>query len=92
MATIHIPTPLRAYTDSQASVSVEGGTVGEALGALTSTYPKLTKHLRNDEGKLRGFVNVFVGDEDIRFLDQEDTVLEGDAEITIVPSIAGGTR
>jgi adenylyltransferase/sulfurtransferase len=90
MATIHIPTPLRPYTDGNASVDVGGSTVGEALAALTATHPRLTKHLRGDNGKLRSFVNVYLGDEDIRFLDKEATPLgEGD-ELTIVPSIAGG--
>ena len=85
MATIHIPTPLRPYTDGNASVDVGGSTVGEALAGLT-------KHLRGDNGKLRSFVNVYLGDEDIRFLDKEATPLgEGD-ELTIVPSIAGGVR
>lgn len=92
MATIHIPTPLRAFTGGQAAVSVEGGTVAEALGALTTAHPQLAKHLRDKDGKLRSFVNVYVGDEDIRFLDKEATVVGASTEITIVPSIAGGAR
>lgn len=92
MATIHIPTPLRAYTDNQASVEIGGATVGEALAALTSDYSGLAKHLRDGEGKLRSFVNVYLGDEDIRYLQQEETPLAAGAEITIVPSIAGGAR
>lgn len=92
MATIHIPTPLRAYTNGAASVTVAGATVGEALGALTAANPGLLKHLRDAEGKLRSFVNVYVGDEDIRYLQQEATPLAADTEITIVPSIAGGAR
>ena len=90
MATIHIPTPLRAYTENKPSVDVDGATVGEALGALLSTHAGLGKHLRDASGKLRSFVNVYVGDEDIRFLQGEDTELAADAEVTIVPSIAGG--
>lgn len=90
MATIHIPTPLRAYTAGQASVTVDGDTVGAALDALTTAHEGLAKHLRDDAGKLRSFVNIYVGDEDIRYLQQEETPLEGGAEITIVPSIAGG--
>lgn len=92
MATIHIPTPLRAYTDKQASITVEGATVGEALNALTAAHGGLAKHLRDADGKLRSFVNVYFGDEDIRFLDGEATAIPSDAELTIVPSIAGGVR
>jgi molybdopterin converting factor small subunit len=92
MATLHIPTPLRAFTEGQAAVRVTGTTVGEALAALTAAYPSLTKHLRDDTGKLRSFVNVYVGDEDIRFLEREATGISADTEITIVPSIAGGAR
>ncbi len=90
MATVRIPTPLRRFTDNQAEVTVAAATVGEALNSLTTTYPELQKHLRDANGKLRSFVNVYVGDEDIRFLSKEDTALAEDAEVTIVPSIAGG--
>lgn len=92
MATIHIPTPLRAYTGGTATVAVAGHTVGEALAALTAANPGLLKHLRDAEGKLRSFVNVYVGDEDIRYLQQEATPVGDGTEITIVPSIAGGAR
>ena len=87
---IHIPTPLRAYTDSEASVAVEGGTVSEALAALLNRFPKLQKHLYDGKGKLRSFVNLYLGDEDIRQLDGLDTDLDDGDELTIVPSIAGG--
>ena len=90
MATIHIPTPLRPYTDGAASVDVDGDTVGEALNTLTTTHAGLARHLRDDAGKLRSFVNVYLGEDDIRFLDGEDTALESSAVLTIVPSIAGG--
>jgi molybdopterin converting factor small subunit len=90
MATIHIPTPLRAYTDGKAAVTVDGATVGEALDALTKAHAGLAKHLRDPEGKLRSFVNVYVGDEDIRYLQKEATPVAEGTEITIVPSIAGG--
>ncbi len=90
--TVRIPTPLRACTDKQASVEVDGATVAEALGALTARYPVLAQHLRTPDGALRSFVNVYVGDEDIRFLDGEDTPVAPGAELTIVPSIAGGAR
>ncbi len=92
MATLHIPTPLRAYTGGVATVTVEGTNVGEALAALTAAHPGLLKHLRDGEGKLRSFVNVYVGDEDIRYLEKEATPVVAGTEITIVPSIAGGAR
>ena len=88
--TLHIPTPLRVYTERQASVTVEATTVGEALHALTTRYPSLQKHLRDNEGKLRSFVNVYLGEEDIRFLQKEATPIGAASDLTIVPSIAGG--
>ncbi|HXQ26097.1 MAG TPA: ubiquitin-like small modifier protein 1 [Candidatus Acidoferrales bacterium] len=85
-----IPTPLRAYADKQASVEVQAKTVAEALLALTSKHTELKKHLYSDDGRLRSFVNVYVNDEDIRYLQKDQTsVREGDT-ISIVPSIAGG--
>lgn len=89
MATIKIPTPLRAYTADLAQVSVEGVTVGEALNNLTASYPELRQHLYEGE-KLRNFVNIFLGDEDVRFLDGMETEIESDASLRIIPSIAGG--
>lgn len=90
MAKILIPTPLRQYTDKRDSVELEGATVGELLNALTTQYAELRRHLFTDEGKLRNFVNVYVNDEDIRYLNKEATpVKEGDT-VSIVPSIAGG--
>ena len=89
MANIKIPTPLRVYTDNQSQVTAEGGTVGELLTNLVEKYPDLEQHLFN-EGKLRNFVNVFLGDEDIRFLDGVDTEVEADDDLRIIPSIAGG--
>lgn len=91
MAKILIPTPLRQYTDKRDSVELEGATVGELLNALTTQYAELRRHLFTDEGKLRNFVNVYVNDEDIRYLNREATpVKEGDT-VSIVPSIAGGS-
>ena len=87
-----IPTPLRAYAGKQESVELQAATVGEALVALTSRYADLKKHLFSDDGRLRSFVNVYVNDEDIRYLQKDQTsVREGDT-ISIVPSIAGGSR
>jgi MoaD family protein len=85
-----IPTPLRQYTGKQASVEVEAGTAGEALSALTVQYPDLRKQLFADDGRLRRFVNVYVNDEDIRYLDNANTPVKHDDTISIVPSVAGG--
>jgi molybdopterin converting factor small subunit len=89
MASIKIPTPLRVYTGNLAEVQVSGATVGEALDALVAAHPDLKTHLFVD-GKLRNFVNVFLGDEDIRFLQGADTPISADAKLRIIPSIAGG--
>ena len=85
-----IPTPLRQYAEKKESLEVRATTVGEALEAITSQYGDLRKHLYNAEGKLRSFVNIYVGDEDIRFLQKEQTPLKENDVISIVPSIAGG--
>ncbi len=88
---ILIPTPLRPFADRQDVVEVDGGTVGELLQALVSKYGDLRRHLYNDDGKLRSFVNVYVNDEDIRHLDREKTPLKTGDTISIVPSVAGGS-
>jgi molybdopterin converting factor small subunit len=90
MSKIHIPTPLRQYVGKQASVDVSGATVGEAMSALVAQHPDLRKHLYNDDGRLRAFVNLYVNDEDIRYLQKEATALKDSDSISIVPSIAGG--
>ena len=89
---IHIPTPLRPYTNGLSVVEVGGETVGAALKALTTQHPDLSRHLRDEQGRLRSFVNVYLGDEDIRFQQGEETLVGTGAELTIVPSIAGGAR
>ena len=86
-----IPTPLRQFTGKQSSIECNAATVGEALGNLTGTFSELKKHLFTDEGKIRSFVNVYVNDEDIRFLDKENTRTKDGDTISIVPSIAGGS-
>jgi molybdopterin synthase sulfur carrier subunit len=88
--TVRIPTPLRSATDGESTVEVEGDTVDDALRALVDQYPDLADNLYNEDDELRQFVNVYVGDEDVRFGDGVDTTLEADDEISIVPSIAGG--
>ena len=85
-----IPTPLRAYVCKQDIVQVEGKTVGELLQNLTAKYSELQRHLYNEDGRLRSFVNIYLNDDDIRYLQKEDTpVAEGDT-LSIVPSVAGG--
>ena len=86
-----IPTPLRQFTGKQPSIDCNAATVGEALGSLTGTFSELKKHLFTDEGKIRSFVNVYLNDEDIRFLDKENTRTKDGDTISIVPSIAGGS-
>ncbi len=85
-----IPTPLRPYTGKHDVVEVDGTTVGELLTNLTGQYGDLRKHLYTDEGRLRSFVNVYVNDDDIRYLDREQTALKPGDTISIVPSVAGG--
>lgn len=89
MATIKIPSPLRAYTDDQAVVEVSGDTIGAALTDLTGRYPELRTHLYEGD-ELRNFVNIFLGEEDVRFLDGLDTEIDPDDSLRIIPSIAGG--
>ena len=88
--TIHIPAPLRVYTNQQESVEVGGATVRQALDALTAAHPELQKHLFTPEGKLRAFVNVYVNDDDIRYGNGTETAVKDSDELSIIPSIAGG--
>jgi molybdopterin synthase sulfur carrier subunit len=87
---VMIPTPLRAYAGKRDSAEFSASTVGEALGHLTTQFADLRKHLFTEEGKLRSFVNVYVNDEDIRYLAKENTPTKDGDTISIVPSIAGG--
>lgn len=90
MAKIHIPTPLRQYSGKQPSIDVEGSTVGEALAGLVALHPELRRHLYNEDGKLRAFVNVYLNDEDVRYMQKDATAVNDGDNISIVPSIAGG--
>ena len=91
MATkIMIPTPLRPFTDKKDAVEAEGKTVGELLADLTTRHAGLKAHLYNDQGKLRSFVNVYVNDEDIRYLQKEQTPVNAGDTVSIIPSVAGG--
>lgn len=90
MPEVLVPTPLRPYTGNQSRLRVEGETVGQVLSALVREHPDLRLHLYTEDGTLRNFVNVYVGEADIRYRQQEDTVVAPDEEISIVPSVAGG--
>jgi MoaD family protein len=87
--TVKIPTQLRAATDGDGVANVEGSTVGEVLDSLYDRYGELRSRIAEDGG-LRRFVNVYVGGEDIRFLDGLDTAVEDGDEVTILPAVAGG--
>ncbi len=91
MATkILIPTPLRPFTDKKDAVEASGATVGELLADLTTKHSGLKAHLYNDQGKLRSFVNIYVNDEDIRYLQKEQTPVKAGDTVSIIPSVAGG--
>ena len=88
---INIPTPLRAYTGGEQTVTVPGATISQALEALVSAYPDLRQNLYTADGKLRSFVNLYLNDDDIRYLPaMEAPAATEDDELTIIPSIAGG--
>ncbi|MCC6260923.1 MAG: MoaD/ThiS family protein [Anaerolineales bacterium] len=90
MPVLRIPTPLRAYTNGQADVNVSGVNISEALVDLTKQYPALKPHLFNEAGDLRPFVNLFVGENNIKDLQGVDTPIKDGEKIMIIPSIAGG--
>ncbi|HEX6425532.1 MAG TPA: MoaD/ThiS family protein [Acidimicrobiales bacterium] len=87
---VRIPTTLRTLTGGQSEVSLEGSNVREVLGNLDGTHPGFADRLLDDEGNLRRFVNVFVADDDIRFLEGLDTPVPEGAEVSIIPAVAGG--
>jgi molybdopterin converting factor small subunit len=87
---VMIPTPLRVYAGKRDSADFRAATVGEALSGLTSQFAELRKHLYTEDGKLRAFVNVYLNDEDIRYLSLESTPTKDGDTISIIPSIAGG--
>ena len=89
--TIALPTPLRQFVGGKSEVELEAATAGEALEKLTAEFPELRKHLYNDQNALRNFINIYVGDEDIRHLDGPETPVNEGETVMIVPSIAGGT-
>ena len=87
---ILIPSPLRPYAAGHSAVEVPGSTVGEAVQALLTSHPELRKHLYNDQGKLRAFVNLYLNEDDVRYLQHEQTPVAETDTLSIVPSIAGG--
>ena len=90
MTILRIPTPLRAYTSGNSEVNVTGSKISETLADLTSQYPALKPHLFNDGGDLRPFVNLFVGENNIKDLQGVDTPIKDGDKIMLIPSIAGG--
>jgi sulfur-carrier protein len=91
--TIYIPSPLRPYAEGKDALEVSAANIGEALDALTHTYPDLRRHLFTTEGKLRAFVNLYFNDEDVRYLPaKEHTEVSAEDTLSIIPSIAGGAN
>ena len=90
--TVRIPTPLQKLTGNQAEIPAEGSTVQGVIDDLERQFPGIKGRLCDEQGKLRRFVNVYVNEEDIRFLKQEGTPLKAGDEVSIIPAIAGGSR
>ena len=86
-----IPTPLRPFVDNKEELEVQSSqTVADALAQLVDSHPTVKNHLYDESGNLRRYINIYVNDEDIRYLDGEKTILEENAELSIIPAIAGG--
>jgi len=92
MATVIIPTPLRKFTNNTAKLEVRAGDIHDTIQQLTTSFPDLKKHLLDDKGQVRSFVNIFIGNDDIRNLQQEKTIVKEDTVISIIPAIAGGIQ
>ena len=90
MAKIKIPSQLRGQTDNLDTVEMNGSTVGEVILNLTNKYPSLKDRLYDEAGALRRYINIYMGDEDIRFMDYLETKVEASTELSLVPAIAGG--
>ncbi len=87
---VRIPTILRTYTQDQSQVTAEGATLAEVLDSLEASYPGIKARVVDDEGKLRRFVNIYVAEEDVRFSEGLDTVTPDNAQVSIIPAVAGG--
>jgi adenylyltransferase/sulfurtransferase len=90
MATVFVPTPLRKFTDNSAKIEVAGGTVGEVIKSLADRFPELKRHLITADGTVPSFINIFVGEDDIRNLALHETPVTEGSTVSIVPAIAGG--
>ena len=90
MPVLRIPTPLRAYTSGKSEVNVNGANVGEALADLTTQFPTIKPHLFNEAGELRPFVNLFLGENNIKDLQGVNTLVKDGDKLVLIPSIAGG--
>ena len=88
--TVRVPTQLRTLSGGASEVAVEGDTVGEVLAALETSHPGFRSRLFDDDGQLRRFVNVFVADEDVRFMNGLDTKVDAGSTVSIIPAVAGG--
>jgi sulfur-carrier protein len=87
---VRIPTILRTYTDGDSQVSADGGTLAEVLEDLEGSYPGIKARIVDEQGAIRRFVNVYVGNDDVRFLDALDTVTPEGAQVSVIPAVAGG--
>jgi sulfur-carrier protein len=87
---VRIPTILRTYTDGESQVTAQGGTLGEVLDDLDASYPGIKARILDEQGAIRRFVNVYVGNDDVRFLDALDTKTPEGAQLSVIPAVAGG--
>ncbi len=92
MTILKIPTPLRSFANGEKQIEVQGDTVGKALDELTEKFPALKNHLFNEKGELRAFVNLFLNEEDVRYLQGKETEIGENDQLMIIPSIAGGNN
>jgi sulfur-carrier protein len=89
-ASVRVPTILRTYTKGESEVSVDGATLADVLDSLDSTYPGIKARVLDEQGRLRRFVNVYVGNDDVRFSEGLETVIPDGAQVSIIPAVAGG--
>ena len=87
---VRIPTILRTYTNGESEVSADGGTLAEVLDSLDASYPGIRSRILDDQGTIRRFVNVYVGNDDVRFLEALDTSTPEGAQVSVIPAVAGG--
>ena len=87
---VRIPTILRTYTGGESEVSADGGTLAEVLDSLDGSYPGIQGRILDDQGAIRRFVNVYVGNDDVRFLEALDTATPEGAQVSVIPAVAGG--